>query len=176
MRLSAAQPDTPHARRRARCGGFSLIELSVVVGIISIIAAIAVPLARRLIIQARSAAVENDLRVYSAAFQAYANEHGDWPPGDGTPGAFPPGMAGYLGETNWKNRTPIGGLYAWDPNSTQQGSRYRALIMIASVADNPVTSDRLQLQDLDRKFDDGELTTGNLVLGYRNEPAYILEH
>jgi len=176
MRLSPRDRRAAFATRASRCAGFSLIELAVVVGIISIVAAIAVPVATHLILQARSAAVENDLRVFSAAFQAYANEHGDWPPGDGTPAAFPDGMAGYLSETNWTNRTPIGGYYAWDPNSTQQGSRYRAAIVIASTDDSAVTSDRLQLVDLDRKLDDGELTTGNFLLGYRNEPVYVLEH
>ena len=62
-----------------------------------------------------------DLRVFSAAFQSYAQEKGDWPPGDAVPGAFPPGMAGHLGKTNWERVTPVGGLYTWAPNSLHQG-------------------------------------------------------
>jgi prepilin-type N-terminal cleavage/methylation domain-containing protein len=167
---------SPSPDSAASCQGFTLLELAVVVAIISIVLAVCVPLARQLIIQARAAALENDLRVFTAALQSYANEHGDWPAGDGTPGAFPAGMGAYLSETNWQRRTPIGGNYAWDPNSLQQGSRHRAVIVIASTPDNPVTSDRVQLLEIDQKFDDGELTTGSLVLGYRNYPAYILEH
>ena len=161
---------------RSRCAGFSLIELAVVVGILSVVLAIAVPIAVKLLMQAQSAAVENDLRVFNAAFQAYANEHGDWPAGDGTPGAFPEGMAGYLAETNWGRRTPLGGNYAWDPNSMQQGLRYRAVIVIASTTGNPVTENREQLSQLDQKIDDGNLATGNLLLGYRNSPVFVLEH
>jgi prepilin-type N-terminal cleavage/methylation domain-containing protein len=170
---------SPHPRlfdRHRRCAAFSLIELAVVVGIISIVIAIAVPASSQLLLQARSTAVENDLRVFSAAFQAYANEHGDWPEGDGTPAGIPPGMTGYLAQTNWQRRTPIGGSYAWDPNSLHQGLRYRAAIVIASTTDNPVTDSRAQLEHLDKKFDDGDLTTGNLVLGYRNAPVLVLEH
>jgi prepilin-type N-terminal cleavage/methylation domain-containing protein len=156
--------------------GFSLIELAVVVGILSLVIAIAVPSGAQLLMQARAGAVENDLRIFSAAFQAYANEHGDWPTGDGTPGAFPPGMSGYLAETNWQRRTPLGGNYAWDPNSLQQGLRYRAVIVIASSPANPVTDSREQLVRLDQKFDDGNLATGNFLLGYRDSPIYVLEH
>lgn len=163
-------------RSGSDCEAFTLLELAVVVGILSVLFAIAAPIGLKLIMQARTAAVENDLRVFNAAFQTYANEHGDWPAGDGTPGGFPQGMEGYLSQTNWQRRTPIGGLYTWDPNSTQQGSRYRAVIVIASTSGNPVTDSREQLTQLDRKFDDGELTTGNLVLGFRNSPVYVLEH
>jgi prepilin-type N-terminal cleavage/methylation domain-containing protein len=168
-------PLSPSIRRLSSCRGFSLVELSVVVTIISIVTAFAVPTAKHLTFQARSSAVENDLRVFAAAFQTYANEHGDWPPGDGTPGKFPDGMAGYLGATGWTRTTPIGGNYAWDPNSTQLGTHYRAVIVIASTPGNPVTSDRVQLLQIDKKFDDGNLDEGNFFLGYGNYPVYVLE-
>lgn len=166
----------PHpARRLSSQRGFSLVELAVVVAIISIVCAIAVPTGKRLFLQARASTVENDLRVFATAFQNYASEHGDWPPGDGTPGAFPEGMAGYLGPTSWSVRSPIGGKYTWDPNSMQLGSRYRAVIVLSSVPDNPVSSDRVQLLEIDKKFDDGNLEEGNFFLGYGNYPVYVLE-
>lgn len=163
-----------HARHRFQAG-FTLVELAVVVTIISIIIAIAVPTTKHLIFRARSSAVANDLRVFSAAFQAYAHENGDWPAGDGTPGAIPSGMTGYLGSTNWQRTTPIGGNYAWDPNSMQQGIRYRAVFVISSTDGNPVSSDRNQLLDLDRTLDDSNLDSGNFMLGFRNYPIFVLE-
>jgi prepilin-type N-terminal cleavage/methylation domain-containing protein len=167
---------TPATRRPFGCAAFTLIELAIVVGIISIVIAMAIPSAHQLLLQARSGAVENDLRVFSAAFQAYANEHGDWPAGDGTPGAFPIGMEGYLAQTNWQRRTPFGGNYTWDPNSLQQGLRYRAVIVLASTPNNAVTDELAQLTELDKKFDDGNLNAGSLFLGYRNYPVFVLEH
>jgi prepilin-type N-terminal cleavage/methylation domain-containing protein len=163
------------ARPRRPDGGFSLVELAVVVAIISLLAAVAVPISTRLIFRARSTAVQNDLRVFAAAFQTYANEHGDWPAGDGTAGAFPPGMQDVLSRTGWQARTPIGGRYTWDPGSAQRGGHYRAAIVIASISDDPVSDDIRQLEDLDRRMDDGDLSKGNLVLGFQNQPVYVLE-
>ena len=163
---------------RGRFGehGFTLMELSVVVAIISVLAAVAVPAMKKSNLVARSVAVANDLRVFAGAFQVYTHEHGEWPSGDGTPGAFPDGMEGYLGSTGWSRITPIGGYYTWDPNSTQQGERYRAVIVLATANVQAVTADRTQLLDLDRRLDDGDLDSGNFRLGFRNYPVFVLEH
>ena len=147
-----------------------------VVFIISVLAALAVPALKRVSLEARSVAVANDLRVFSGALQAYVHDRGDWPEGNDGPGVFPPGMEGYLRQTNWERVTPIGGHYSWEPNSLQQGERYRAVIVIASVGKDQVTTDKRQLEDLDRRVDDGDLTSGTFRLGYRDYPAYVLEH
>ncbi len=153
-----------------------MVELSVVVLIIGILAALSVPALVKSRINTRSSIVMNDLRVFSGAFQAYAQEHGDWPPGGNSPGVFPPGMDGYLNQTNWGRVSPIGGLYQWATQSAQGGNHYAAVIIIASVPGNPVTSDFIQLSDIDRKLDDDNLTTGNFFLGFRNYPVFVLEH
>jgi prepilin-type N-terminal cleavage/methylation domain-containing protein len=133
-----------------REAGFSLVELAVVVLVIGILAAAAVPALKKNAINARTSAVLNDLRVYAGAFQAYAQEHGDW--------------------------TPIGGNYQFATQSPQAGNRYAAVIIISSNGTNQVTSDFNQLSDMDNKLDDGNLATGNFFLGYRNYPVYVLEH
>ena len=155
--------------------GFTFLEVSVVVVIISVVAALAVPIVKQASREARSTIVANDLRIFSAALQTYARERGDWPAGNSEPGVFPPGMEGYLRTTNWARRTPLGGFYTWSPNTLQQGQRYRAAIAIASVGADKISSDRAQFVDLDRKLDDGILDTGQLRLGFRNHPFYVLE-
>ncbi len=147
-----------------------------VVLIIGILAVAAVPALKRNAQNTRSSAVMNDLRVFAGAFQAYAQEHGDWPPGGSPPGAFPAGMEGYLSPTHWAATSPIGGHYQFATQSPQAGGRYAAVIIIASQRGSRVTSDFNQLSDIDTKLDDGNLATGNFFLGYRNSPVYVLEH
>lgn len=156
--------------------GFSLLELSVVVFIVSVVAALAIPALKKVQFSSRAATVSNDLRVFSAALQQYVQEKGEWPGGGGEPGVFPVGMEGYLRESNWSRPTPIGGRYTWAPNSLHQGERYRAAIVISTANGSTVTEDRNQLLELDRKIDDGNLDTGNLRLGFRNYPVFVLEH
>ena len=176
-RLAAlASTSTHHPARPLRGeAGFTLIELSVVVLILSVLAALAVPAVKKINREARSAAVVTDLRVFRGALESYTHEYGDWPPGNRAPGVFPAGMEPHLRATNWERPTPIGGRYTWSPNTVQQGERYRSAIVISSVAENRVSADRLQLTDLDRQIDDGSLDTGNLRLGFRHYPVYVLE-
>lgn len=175
VRCSSTGSTFPN-EKAGRQAGFSLVELAVVVLIIGFLAAASVPALKKNAINARSSAVMNDLRVYAGAFQAYAQERGDWPAGGGAPGTFPPGMEGYLNQTNWSRTTPIGGNYQFAIQSPQQGGRYAAVIIIASVGTNTVSSDFIQLSDIDSKLDDGNLNTGNFFLGYRNYPVFVLEH
>lgn len=152
-----------------------MIELAIVVAIIGIISAISVPTARNLIIAARSEAVINDLRVFASAFQTYVHEKSDWPaPGDGS-GLIPAGMQAYLRDSNWTAFTRIGGQYTWDRNTLHQGYRYAAAISIRSVPGSPVSDNLNQLLDIDRRIDDGNLETGNFILGYRNYPVFVIE-
>jgi prepilin-type N-terminal cleavage/methylation domain-containing protein len=174
--LTPLRPQLVSRPRPTSTAGFSLLELSVVVFIISVLATLAVPAIRKVNLEARSTTVVNDLRVYAAALQTYAQEKGDWPDAGAAPGEFPHGMDGYLGKTNWERVTPIGGLYTWSPNTMQAGERHRAAIVISSVGDNKVSIDHAQLTDLDKKIDDGVFDTGTFRLGFRNYPVYVLEH
>jgi prepilin-type N-terminal cleavage/methylation domain-containing protein len=174
---------TPPARNRSclprnrlrSTAGFSLLELSVVTFIISVLFAIAVPGYVRLNVKARSTAAINDLRVFAGSFTNYAHDRGEWPASTGVPGEIPPGMAPYLSSTAWEHSTPIGGFYTWAPNSLQRGARYRAVLTITSVGENKVSTDLTQLTDIDQRLDDGNLTSGNFILGFRNQPVFVIE-
>ncbi|ACB75842.1 hypothetical protein [Opitutus terrae] len=167
MRLLAVNS----TRRR----GFTLLALAVAFAAVSVVLALAVPAAGLLLDRARTRALEKDLKSFAAAFQNYALRQGDWPVGDGTPAAIPPGMEDELRESDWPRRSPIGGHYAWETDSRHQGTRYRAVIVIASTPDSPVLDHRDQLAAIDRGLDDGDLATGNFFLGYGNQPTFVLE-
>lgn len=152
-----------------------MLELSITLLIVSILATLAVPYWRQVQTNARASAVVNDLRVFAGAFQNYASERSDWPIATLVPAETPAGMQGYLSATNWERQTPIGGSYTWARDTVQQGERYRAALLILSVGENLVTQDRQLLLDVDRKLDDGNLATGNFRLGFRNQPVFVIE-
>ena len=154
---------------------FTLLEIGVATLLIGLLAVVAVPQGKKFIVAARSKAVINDLRGFTRAFQAYLREKGDWPPGLATAGEVPPGMADYLRQSNWEKITPIGDYYHWEKNMKHNDRTVRAAIVISSKGRANVTANRVQLADIDRRCDDGNLVTGTFLLGFANEPVYILE-
>lgn len=158
-----------------RNGGFSFLALSLTLALLGAALALGLPYGRQTLIRHRAQETAAHLRSFATIFQTYANENGDWPAGDGTPAGIPRGMEKVLSNTRWSAVSPIGGCYTWEPSSLQQGSRIRAAIVIASTGRARVSSDRAQLLAIDRALDDGDLTTGNFLLGYRNFPLFVLE-
>ena len=142
--------------------------------IIGVLASLAMPALKRTLIATRASAVASDLRTFAAAFQAYEQQNGRWPPEAGT-GVMPPLMVGSLGHTAWLRVTPIGGRYNWEYNRRAAGVRYRAGIGIRTRNPDKVTKDQNQLLAIDRLIDEGNLATGSFFLGPGNEPFLAVE-
>jgi len=153
---------------------FTLVEVMIVVTIISVLAMFAVPTLERIQTKAKTAAVVSDFRVFAAAFQAYVQETGDWPP-EAKQGVVPTGMASHLNVTAWTRTTPMGGKYNWDKDQLHRGVRYAAAISIKKTAAAPLVLDVDQLRDIDRTIDDGDLLTGQFIRGAGNQPLFILQ-
>lgn len=160
-----------HGRTR----GFTLLVISVVVFLLSLVVAVAVPIAQDMIREQRAESAAVELRRFDTAFQIYARTHGDWPAAT-APGIIPTGMESALAGTDWTRETPIGGRYAWQIGTLHRGEHVQAAIAIVSVPGSRVTEDQRQLEELDRQVDDGSPATGRLRLGFRNEPVFVLEH
>jgi prepilin-type N-terminal cleavage/methylation domain-containing protein len=161
-------PRSPRTRR-----AFTLVEISVVVTLLGLLVAMALPAYRHVTIRSKAAAVVNDVRVFATAFQTYSTQHGGWPAA-GTPGVIPPEIADAM-SSGFTKPTPIGGHYEWDYDSTANGFHVTAAITIVSTSDAPLTDDIELLEMVDQTYDDGNTATGNVQLGSTNNLVFILE-
>lgn len=154
-----------------------MVEIMVVVVIIGLLAAAALPTYRLITLRSRATSVVNDLRTFSTVFIAYSIQNGSYP-ADGSPGVVPPEVAGQL-PGNFVQRTPIGGVYKWNfnlvPAGAADGVDAKAAIIIEAQPGNPILDDLDQLETVDKLIDDGNLNTGNLQLGSTNSLVFIIE-
>jgi type II secretory pathway pseudopilin PulG len=160
--------------------GLSMVELMVVVTILSFLMMLALPSYQRIQRKTRASAVINDFRVFTAVFQAYAHETGNWPP-EAAAGVVPTGITSQDLQTDvWTHATPIGGKFDWEfmqvhPGGTSPGGTWRAAITITGTADAPLLLDLDLFQQMDAALDDGNLATGNFRLGFGGGPILIIE-
>lgn len=152
--------------------GFSILELAIVVLIIGILAALAIPVFALILKNSRFSTLSNDLRVFSEAFETYALEEGDLPPTHTTPGTYVPGMNApgeKLLSTKWLERTPVGGVYTWERYVDPNPANDTAFIQIVEQPPDNLFNVKLSdIADLDEEIDDGNLSTGYLqVAGNR---------
>jgi type II secretory pathway pseudopilin PulG len=122
----------------------------IVVAIIGLLAAIAVPSFARARERSLNVRFAADLQVAKAAFTEYSVEHGKYPP-DTQPGVVPEGMGEYLRRVAWTQPTTIGGQWDWD--NSQFGFKAGVSVYHPSASSG-------QLLQLDKTIDDGNLATG----------------
>ena len=125
----------------------------VVVVIIGILAAIAVPTVARLRRSTQNTRFISDVRAFAQAFETYAMKNGSWPPNAGN-GAVPAGMSGEFRDANWTVVNSLGGRWNWD---------YKMNGITAGISTTGVLVDDTQMTEIDANFDDGSLATGNFV-------------
>ncbi len=152
---------------------FTMVEIMVVVVIIGLLAAAALPTYRHITIRSKVTALENDLRLFSTAIQTYTLQNGHWP-ADGTPQIVPPELANTL-PSNFINASPIGGVYKWNYDVSADGITAKAALIVQTAPGNPVSDDTELLTMLDKQMDDGDLTTGTIQIGSTNSLVFIIE-
>lgn len=161
-------------RRDSRVLAFSLVEIMVVVVIIGLLAAMALPAFRQVNMRSKASAVSNDLRTFSTAFITYNLQNGRWP-ANGDPGVIPPELVNALPPA-FTQKTPLGGVYKWSFDVSADGVTAKAAILIETEsAANPVSDDTDLRLLLDRQLDDGNLNDGMVQVGSTNSLVFIIE-
>jgi type IV pilus assembly protein PilA len=157
-----------HRLSHAASRGFTLVEIMVVVVIIGLLAALALPAFQRSQRASQNSRAINDFRIFAQAFEVYNSQNGGWPPNAGA-GVVPTGMSKDFKEDTWKApATSIGGRWNWDVNRAE---------FLAGVSISGATVTDEQLLEIDAKLDDGNLSTG-FFQKISSSPArvsYILE-
>ncbi len=169
---------TSEFSKSRRLLGFTVIELMITVGIIALLAAIAIPG----YVQARHfgmrSAYVTELRRTSDAFEMYANDNGSMPPTsisnpanllDDANRAVPGGLEIYMPKnSSWTSSPPIapGGLWGWintedfadDISGTTGTVSYGGFIITTNVQ---ATAE--QMESIDTIFDDGNILDGGFL-------------
>lgn len=150
--MSHRKTSSVSCRGQCRRRGFTLVEIMIVVIIIGMMTAMALPALNRVRETAQNNRTVRDLRTFADAFHMYATETGTYP-ADGAPATLPIEMAGRISSAKWSAPTAIGGYYDWDFQSSG---------VTAAVSVSSPTASMEQLLRLDVALDNGDLSSGGI--------------
>ncbi len=140
----------------------------IVVVIIGLLAALAIPAFQRVQRASQNTRIVNDLRVFAQAFEIYYAQNGTLPAnvGPGVVPTTPVPMNNDFRVGVWQAPTVVGGRWNWD-NSLSSGGN-------AGISISAYTCSDSQMEEIDAKIDDGDLTTGNFVKTTTNRVMFII--
>lgn len=149
----------------SRTRGFTLVEIMIVVGIVGLLAAIAIPVFNAIRTSSQATRMVTDFKTYRTAFEMHAFEMGTWPV-DADRGTIPGNMNVYLKGNSFAQTTPIGGNWDWD---FDQSFAYAGLSVVDSTAGEGV------MEKIDEMIDDGDLSSGEFQKTEGTRYTLILE-
>lgn len=143
-----------HQRRRksTASSGFTLVEVMIVVVLIGLLAAIAVPAFSKARSNSMASRLANDFRVFANSFEVHNIASGEWAE-DGDGNSVPADVEPYLRGTSWTLPAPNNGTWDWEKD---RHGVTAAVALTADSADSVSVFEHVdQLLD-----DDGDLGTG----------------
>ena len=114
---------------KKRESGFTLIELLIVIAIIGILAAIAIPNLLNAVQRGKQKRTMSDMRALATAVEAYAVDNNSYPAATCNPGIFTGGSDVILATGSFTNLTPT---YIAQPPKTDGWGRFMAYALDAS--------------------------------------------
>lgn len=153
---------------RARLG-FSLIELIIVVVILGVLAAVAIPRLSRGSEGAGINAFVKEINNLSKIIDMYQVETGN-KIADSTTGETPSELGDYLHATTWEGLTPLGG--EWDIERDESGITLAVGVHYMKTMGSP---DEDKLTRVDELLDDGDLSSGTFRKIAANRYYLVLE-
>ena len=148
------------------CKGFTLIELMIVIAIIGILSAIAIPNFIAYREKAKIASVATNLKNFEKGFMAYAIDEGEFPNDSHIVLPDLPKMENYISPEVWGKATPMGGTYNWEGPDNYP---------YAGIAIFEATAPEKDMRLLDSMLDDGDLTLGKFRQTPNGRYTYIIE-
>ncbi len=104
------------------------------------------------------------LKSFRQAFELYHQQNGQFP--NDTHLTLPPGMDGLISNELWVTQTPLGGNYNWEGLN---GYPYAGIAIEGATASTSV------IAELDKRLDDGNLSTGNFRFAPTGRYTWIFE-
>lgn len=167
----------PKATTRGR-EGFTLLEISIVVALIGLLAAMALPSFLKARQETRLTVMVNDIRVINDAFNMYAMDHNGFPIGSGF---VPQPVSNYLSNARWSRPTAFGGHWLYyDASDPNMFSYFQTRLLVVDdfriqPGQNPLAAPEHWLA-IDEAIDDGDLTTGTFKFVNGVQMQYSVEN